>query len=183
MDSVTDPSLRQLLDSARNAHSNRSRAGFGSLHRHRSEDASLIGLLANLAECNAFIVIRLMSGAERRGRLVNAGTGAVELRTSQSGLSLIRTSAITSVRSATPLLLDGDGRPRNSLSWFTALATHLDRNDELALLTNNEMVSGTVEGLSRSLLVLATTDGGAIYAVVDAIEEVSISVPGSMRHD
>mgnify|MGYP000117587093 CR=1 FL=1 len=53
MEAVTDPAHRLLLDSARSSDSSRSRAGFGALQRHRTEDATLIGLLANLAECNA----------------------------------------------------------------------------------------------------------------------------------
>jgi hypothetical protein len=48
---------------------------------------------------------------------------------------------------------------------------------------SNNLISGNVRSLSRSLLALSTPDNGVFYAVVDAIDEVSISVPGSIRHD
>jgi len=183
MDTISDPALRQLLNSARSADSARSRAGFGSLHRHRAEDASLVGLLVNLAECNAFVSLATTSGTERRGRIIIAGTGGIVLLTSSSTRSLIRFSAIASVRSATPLRLDGDGSPHESISWPTLIASQADHGDDLSVSSNNQFVFGTVRSLSRSLLILDTPDGGVFYAVVDAIDELSISVPGSIRHD
>ena len=183
MDAVTDPALRQLLDSARTADSSRSRAGFGALHRHRGEDATLVGLLANLAECNAFVTLTTKNGSERRGTILTAGPGGIELATSPSVTTLIRTCSISSVRSATRLHLDGDGAPQTSHSWPTLLALRIDRDDRLSVATSNNLVSGNVRSLSRSLLALSTPDNGVFYAVVDAIDEVSISVPGSIRHD
>ncbi len=183
MDAVTDPALRQLLDSARSADSSRSRAGFGALHRHRGEDATLIGLLANLAECDAFVALTTKNGSERRGTIITVGPGGIELVSSSSVTTLIRTSSISSVRSATRLHLDGDGAPQTSHSWPTLLASRIDRDDRLSVAVSNNHISGTVRSLSRSLLVLTTPDSGVFYAVVDAIDEVSISVPGGIRHD
>jgi hypothetical protein len=183
VDAVTDPALRQLLDSARSADSSRSRAGFGALHRHRGEDATLIGLLANLAECNAFVALTTKNGSERRGTIITVGPGGIELVSSSSVTTLIRTSSISSVRSATRLHLDGDGAPQTSHSWPTLLASRIDRDDRLSVAVSNNHISGTVRSLSRSLLVLTTPDSGVFYAVVDAIDEVSISVPGGIRHD
>ncbi len=183
MDAVTDPALRQLLDSARSADSSRSRAGFGALHRHRGEDATLIGLLANLAECNAFVALTTKNGSERSGTIITVGPGGIELVSSSSVTTLIRTSSISSVRSATRLHLDGDGAPQTSHSWPTLLASRIDRDDRLSVAVSNNHISGTVRSLSRSLLVLTTPDSGVFYAVVDAIDEVSISVPGGIRHD
>jgi hypothetical protein len=183
VDAVTDPALRQLLDSARSADSSRSRAGFGALHRHRGEDATLIGLLANLAECDAFVALTTKNGSERRGTIITVGPGGIELVSSSSVTTLIRTSSISSVRSATRLHLDGDGAPQTSHSWPTLLASRIDRDDRLSVAVSNNHISGTVRSLSRSLLVLTTPDSGVFYAVVDAIDEVSISVPGGIRHD
>lgn len=183
MDAISDPALHQLLHSARSADSARSRASFGSLHRHRAEDASLVGLLVNLAECNAFVSLVTTSGTERRGRIIIAGTGGIMLLTGNTSRSLIRLSAIASVRCATRLRLDGDGSPHESTSWPTLIASHVDDGDDLSLSRNNQFVFGTVRSLSRSILILDTHDGGVFYAVVDAIDELSISVPGSIRHD
>jgi hypothetical protein len=183
VDAVTDPALRQLLDSARSADSSRSRAGFSALHRHRGEDATLIGLLANLAECNAFVALTTKNGSERRGTIITVGPGGIELATSSSVTTLIHTSSISSVRSATRLHLDGDGAPQTLHSWPTLLASRIDRDDRLSVAISNNHISGTVRSLSRSLLVLTTPDSGVFYAVVDAIDEVSISVPGGIRHD
>ena len=183
MDAITDPALRQLLDAARSADSSRSRAGFGALHRHRGEDATLIGLLANLAECNAFVTLTTKNGGERRGTILTVGPGGIELAAGSSATSLIRTSSISSVRSTTRLHLDGDGAPQTSHSWPTLLASRIDRDDRLSVAIGNDLISGNLRSLSRSLLALSTPDTGVFYAVVDAIDEVSISVPGSIRHD
>ena len=111
------------------------------------------------------------------------GPGGIELVVSSSVTSLIRTSSLSSVRSATRLHLDGDGAPQTSQSWPTLLASRIDRDDQLSVAISNDLISGNVRSLSRSLLALSTPDNGVFYAVVDAIDEVSISVPGSIRHD
>ncbi|CAB4614848.1 unannotated protein [freshwater metagenome] len=183
MDAVTDPALRQLLDSARRADSARSRAGFGALHRHRGEDATPLGLLANLAECNAFVLLSMRGGFERRGTISTAGPGGIEVVTSTSVTSLIRTASISSVRSATRLRLDGDGAPQTSHSWPSLLALRIEHDDQLSVVINKELITGRVRSLSRSLLALDTPDNGVVYAVVEAIDEVSIRVPGSIRQD
>lgn len=183
MDAITDPALLQFLDAARASDSARSRAGFGALHRHRAEDATLLGLLTNLAECEAFVTLRTTAGIDRRGTVTTAGPGGVVMAQSRSSETIIRTSAIASVRSATPLRLDGDGIPATSKSWPTLLASHIESNDEVTITISGANVTGQVRNISRSLLILETPDGGVFYAVVDAIDEVSINVPGSIRHD
>ena len=183
MDAITDPTLRMFLDAARASDSARSRARFGALHRHRAEDATLLGLLTNLADCGAFVTIRTSAGINRRGTITAAGPGGVVIAQSPNFETILRTSAIASVRSATPLRLDGDGVPLMSTSWPTLLASHIDSNDEVTVTISGVQISGQVRNMSRSLLILTSPDGGVFYAVVDAIDEVSISVPGSIRHD
>jgi hypothetical protein len=139
--------------------------------------------LANLAECNAFVTLTTKNGSERRGTIITVGPGGIELAVSSSVTSLIRTSSISSVRSATCLHLDGDGAPQTSHSWPTLLASRIDRDDQLSVVISNDLISGNVRSLSRSLLALSTPNNGVFYAVVDAIDEVSLSVPGSIRHD
>ena len=183
MDTISDPALRQFLDAARASDSARSRAGFGALHRHRADDATLLGLLTNLAECGACVAIRTKTGIDRRGTIIAAGPGGVVIARNRTTEALLRTSAIASVRSATPLRLDGDGIPATSTSWPTLLASHLEVGDELTITISGKHATGRVRSMSRSLLILETPDSGVFYAVVDAIDEVSISVPGSIRHD
>jgi len=183
MEAVTDPALRQLLDSARSSESSRSRAGFGALQRHRTEDATLVGLLADLAECRAFVALTTITGTERRGTISRAGLFGIVLQKSQTDASLIRTAAIASVRSVSHLRLDGDGFPQASTSWPTFVSSHIELGEEISLMVSTQHVTGNVVSLNRSLLILDTPDGGLFYAVVDAIDEVSIRVPGSIRHD
>ncbi|MCX6509449.1 MAG: hypothetical protein NT081_01380 [Actinobacteria bacterium] len=180
---MTDPALRQLLDSARSSDSSRSRAGFAALHRHRADDATLVGLLANLAECKAFVSVTTTTGAELLGTIAVSGLCGIVLEKSQSDASLIRTAAIASVRSVSHLRLDGDGIPQASTSWPTFLSSHIELGEEISLMVSAQHLTGNVVSLNRSLLVLGTPDGGAFYAVVDEIDEVSIRVPGSIRHD
>jgi len=183
MEAVTDPALRQLLDSARSSDSTRSRAGFAALHRHRADDATLVGLLANLSECKAFVALTTTTGAERWGTVAMSGLCGIVLQKSQSDASLIRTAAIASVRSVSHLRLDGDGIPQASTSWPTFVSSHIELGEEISLMVGTHFVTGNVVSLNRSILILDTPDGGAFYAVVDEIDEVSIRVPGSIRHD
>jgi hypothetical protein len=112
-----------------------------------------------------------------------SGLCGIVLQKSQSDASLIRTAAIASVRSVSQLCLDGDGTPQASTSWPTFVASHIELGEEISLTVNTQHVAGRVIGLNRSLLSLATPNGGAFYAVVDEIDEVSVRVPGSIRHD
>ena len=86
-------------------------------------------------------------------------------------------------------LLDSQGQAINSNRTQTGMLAALARTSGpgqdpyVTVAISNNLISGNVRSLSRSLLALTTPDNGVFYAVVDAIDEVSISVPGSIRHD
>ncbi len=178
-----DQSLRRLLDAARIDAAVRSRSGVAALRQRRSEDASLTGLLANLAERAAPVTISTTSGIERRGVIRVAGHHGIILENSGGIASLMRATAIASIRTQRFHDLHGDGSPASTMSWPTMIASLVEPDDEVSITIARETTRGRVRSISRSLVIVTTPEGAAVYAVVDGIDVVSPSVPGVIRHD
>lgn len=183
MDATADPALRQLLDSARISDAIRSRSGFGALCDHLADDASLAGLLANLSDLAYSVALTLTSHRERIGRIELVGTSGLVLRSSTGTRSLLQMNAIASLRTSERCQLSGDGRIDTSCSWSTMVASFIESSDDITVSVGGQNCNGRVIACSRAVLALNTPSNGSFYAVVDAIEEVSLSVPGSIRHD
>ena len=183
MSPETEPALRQLIDSAHSADSIRSRSGVAALRSHRAEDASLVGLLSNLADSETLVAVTTTTGAERRGLIKVVGSNGFTLLSPNQASSLFRLSAIASLRHLGTMRFDGDGAPNTTMSWPTMVAAFIDPLDEVVLTLGHHQVVGLVRSISRSILQIATPGKQTFYAVVDSIDGLSLNDPGSMRQD
>jgi hypothetical protein len=169
-----DPALRQFLESALADDAARSRAGVGALRERRAEDATLVGLLANLADHGDEVLIGTTTGHTRRGRLTTVGPGGAVVRTTTGACTAIRTASIAFVRSATGVRIDGDGRPSTTMSWPLLVATVVEAGDDVLITIAGTAVQGRLRSLSRAIAAIDTADRGVIYAVLEAADEVSV---------
>lgn len=183
MRDATDPALRALLDSARESEAIRSRSGFDALRRHAAEDATVAGLLANLRDLKMTVTISTSSGSAHRGRVINVNSAGVVLQITPQRRSLIRLCVISTIRTADRCDLAGDGDKAKVVSWPTLVASFLDEADVVTITYQGVFISGQLVSISREVLALRPPNGFTTYAVVDSIDEVSLSEPGSIRHD
>jgi hypothetical protein len=172
-----DPDLRQFLESAMADDAARSRAGVGALRERRSEDATLVGVLANLADLDDDVLVTTSTGHVRRGRVGLVGPGGAVLHTATNTICALRTGAIASVPSAGGARIDGDGRTSTSLSWPLLVATIAEVGDDVSVVVAGTSTRGRLRSLSRSVAVLDTVDGGAVYVALDTVDEVAATSP------
>jgi len=183
MDTVADPAFRQFLDAARTADAIRSRSGRSALREHLADDASVPGLLANMSDRGIAVVLTTTTGRERRGILELVGDTGVVLRSPTGIRSILQLRLVASIRTMEPSHFAGDGRVDTSRSWSTMVASFVEVEDEVTVVVGGQVITGLMVNCSRSLLTVRLSSDGWDYAVVDAIEEVSLNVPGSIRHD
>jgi hypothetical protein len=183
MDTTADPAFRQFLDSARIAEAIRSRSGRSALREHLADDASVPGLLANLSDRGVAVALTMTSGRERHGFLELVGDTGIVIRSLTGIRSILQLRLVASIRTSEPSYFAGDGKVDISRSWPTLIASLIEPSDEVTVVGGGQMITGFIVSCSRSLLTLCLPSGNWHYAVVDAIEEVSLNVPGSIRHD
>jgi hypothetical protein len=81
------------------------------------------------------------------------------------------------VRSAGGARIDGDGRTSTSLSWPLLVATIAEVGDDVSVVVAGTSTRGLLRSLSRSVAVLDTVDGGAVYVALDTVDEVAATSP------
>ena len=188
MDDQIDPQIehtidvRRLLDESIATDSARTRASIDAIRSRHAEDASVTGLLANLADLSVEVAITTVDGSIRRGRISTVSNGGIALRSAFAAVA-IRCSAITAMRVMGGLRLDGDGSAVSAMSWPTFVASIVEPGDELSISIGGDSVQGRMRSISRAIIQLEIPDGSVAYVVLDAATEVSVSVPGSIRHD
>ena len=174
--------MRRLLDESVAADSARSRSSIDALRNRHAEDASVVGLLANLADLAVEVAITVTDGSVRRGRITTVTLGGATVTTPTS-VTILRSSAIVSIRVIDGLHLDGDGHAISSMSWPTFVASIIEPGDDVAISVPNAVVCGRMRSISRAIIRLDIADGSVAYVALDAVTEVSVRVPGAIRHD
>jgi hypothetical protein len=169
-----DPDLRRFLESAVADDSARSRAGVGALRERRAEDATLVGVLSNLADRGDDVIVTA-GGHGWRGRIALVGPGGVVMRSAAGSVRAVRTGAITAVRVASGARVDGDGPSSSRLSWPLLVASITEPGDDVQVTVTGESTFGRLRGLSRSIAAIDTVDGGAVYVVLDAVDAISVA--------
>lgn len=172
-----DDALHDLLTHALATDAVRSRAGRGALRELAAEDATITGLLVDLAD------------DRRRVRLVVGGTpvSGVLVRVWSEGAlllgpghrTLVRIAAIELVASPDGVGLDGDERTTTTRSWLALLHEHLERGDVAELVANGTRLRGTVSSIGLEVVAMATPEGSTNYARTDCIDVVVVADPSS----
>jgi|GEM_PF-1731181 len=177
-----DSDLRQLLHDSQAQAAVRSRAGIGALQERHGEDATVLGLLANLVDLATPIALTTVRGLTVHGIVAATVSGGVAIECND-GLRLVRSETIAAVRCSEGIRLDGDGQSIRAMSWPTLIASFLEPGDQIATTVGGSIVRGELQSLSRSVLQLRLVDHSRAYIVLVSIEELSVNEPGSIRHD
>jgi hypothetical protein len=177
--------LTRLIAEVRTDDAVRARARERSLRQQATEEATLAGLLADLAEEQAEVTVRLRSGRVAQGRPVAVGTDFVVLRSGATGEVLLALPAISGVRRRPgERAPDTTGRrpPPKAASLAAYISSVAPERPRVAVTLSGE--PGSLAGELRSggldvLTILLDGDPPAIaYLAVDSLESLSVSPPG-----
>lgn len=145
------------------------------LRQAADEDATLAGILVDLAERADVVVIRTVAGRTHRGRVRAVGEDFTALATG-AGDVLVRHDAVVSVRP--------DGAPVHGADRARALAMGLaealavvagERPRVLVVGPDGTATAGELRTVGRDVVVLHQAEGqGAVYLPVAAAAEVTV---------
>lgn len=146
-----------------------------ALAEHGAADATLAGVLVDLAERGARALVTTIAGSHHRGTVVEVATTWVALHTARVELVLLRTAHIATI--------EGAGGPAAIVAASsirtTGLAAMLDRCVELdmTIRCGAVVVVGELRSVGADVAAVRRGDGTLVQVSIDAIDEVV--VPGA----
>jgi hypothetical protein len=158
----------------------RARARTAWLARQADEEATFVGVLADLAERRRAVVVETASARRHHGAVQVVGRDFCALRTDRSVEVLVRHAFVVSVRPA-------PGEPR--ASGDRLLAPVVTFRDALAVLADagarihttgwgGVTLSGELQRVGRDVLCLRSDDRGVCYVRLASLGEVSVVESG-----
>jgi len=144
------------------------------LRRQADEEATLAGVLVDLAEQGRPVTLHVANGRRHRGRIVMVGADVVELQSSVGEQVIVALDALDSVRPQA----DGDGVSGSPVITGVSLVEVVGRLAErrervLVVARNGEATSGELTAVGRDVLTLALDGGGVAYLSLLVLAEVS----------
>jgi hypothetical protein len=178
--------LTRLVGDVRATDAARARSRERSLRQQATEDATLEGLLADLADEGAEVSVRLRSGASASGHIVGLGSDFFVLEGDAVGPAVVVSRpAVSSVRRRPGDRgpdTTGDQARAQAVSLTAYLAGLAPEHPRLAAIVSGESrpVVGELRSAGRDVLTVVV-DGDppvTVYLAVVSLESVAVSPPG-----
>jgi hypothetical protein len=147
------------------------------LERQATEDATLLGVLIDLAERSRPVAVRSSGGRTARGRVVALGADFVAVREERLGDVLIPTRAIATVRAAPGDVSTVGNRPASLVVVLAEALLELAADRPTVLLSAaNEEHRGNLRSVGRDVLALMIEGERreTIHVAIDAIDHLVI---------
>ena len=150
------------------------------LRRQAEEEATLAGVLVDLAEQGRAVSVQTAAGHHHRGRITIVGRDLVGLSSPEGLVALVRLGAVVAVRPqpGTPKVT-GDG-PLDLTTTLRRELTelHHDRARVVLTLPGAQTVVGALEGVGLDVVSVTTDGGGQTYVPLCSVLEVSLPESG-----
>jgi hypothetical protein len=172
-----DPAIERWLAELRTEEAARSRSRVGALRSQAAEDATVIGVLADLAEREAQVLVTTTSGRRHRGEVLVVGPDALVLRLGRQEWLVTRLATVASVRMVGGDPVNGEGSMTTTSRFGRILGAATRPGEWLRVSVGGEAFGGSVVAVSGEVLVLRLDNGDLTYVNLDAVEEVSL-LPG-----
>ena len=169
-----DPALDLWLSELRSDEAARARARVGSLTAHAAEDATIVGVLGDLLERAATVVLTTTHGRRHRGQVLVVGPDAVVLRVARDEWLVTRLATVASVRMVGGDAVTGEAGPSTTSRFARILSAAAHPGEWLRLSVGGEVLAGTVVSFSGEVAVLRLENGDLSYVNLDAVEEASL---------
>jgi hypothetical protein len=169
-----DPALERWLSELRSEQAARSRARVGALKAHAAEDATVVGVLADLLERGAQILVTTTTGRRHRGEVLIVGPDALVLRVGAQESLVTPISSVASVRMVGGDPVHGEGSVSTTSRFGRILAAAAQPGEWMRVAVGGEAFGGTVVGISSEVAVMRLDNGDVTYVNLAAVEEVSL---------
>lgn len=170
----TDPALERWLSELRTDEAARSRAAVGAMKAQAAEDATVVGVLADLVEREAQVLVTTTTGRRHRGEVLLVGPDALVLRVGVREWLVTRIAAVASVRMVGGDPVNGEGSATTTSSFGRILGAAAPPGEWVRISVGGEAFGGTVVTMSAQVGVLRLDNGDLTYVNLDAVEEASI---------
>jgi hypothetical protein len=177
---VADDPLLELLDEARADGAGDARERQRSLRRQAEEDASLAGMLLDLAETGSTVTLRTVTGGVHHGPVVAVGADFCVLRSDHGADVFVPMKAVATLRphpGERHPAPSGDRSPPSELHLLDLLGTMAPDRPRIAVGTlDGEQVPGQLRAVGRDVVTLALdADRRALcYLSASSICEVAV---------
>jgi hypothetical protein len=178
-----DDGLARLGDDERSDRAARARSREHWLRRQANEEATLAGVLVDLAERGDRVAVATVAGRRHRGWLHSVGADFCTLLGDDAQQVVVRHGALASVRPEPGQpFAGGDRQVVGGRTLADHLATLADHRPRVLVTTiaPDESIGGVLVSVGRDVLVVAL-DGharGLAYVPVASVAEVSLPVSG-----
>jgi len=180
-----DADLARLVADTRVEDAARARVRERNLRAAAVTDATLVGIVLDLAERGDPVTIRTTSGRTLSGRITLVAHDAVALETGPSGTTFVRFAGITSVRrhdggrAPEP---SGDRTPRQAATLAALLADLAPLHPRVALAVTGEpaVVSGEMRAAGVDVVTVRLAGDPAVtaYFATAQLSEVTVFASG-----
>jgi len=175
---VTSPNDRDFEGwraSSAIAEAARSRRRTASWSLHGSADASLSGVLLDLAERGSEVVISLVNDHSHRGVVLAVASTWAMLRTNAGARVAMRLRAIAAIDCTGQRSSFGERCAPITTGFVPMLDGTVEPGEQLTVWCGPQRLSGELVGLGDELMVLNVNASTLRYVSIDAIDEVVIA--------
>lgn len=146
------------------------------LRQAAEEDTLLAGVLLDLSERGATVVVHGVSGRTHRGQVRGVGEDFVAVRTAQADV-LLRHDAVVAIRADGVPVGGSDRAHALDLGLAEAVAALAgERPRVLVVTTDGTGMAGELRSAGRDLLTLRLDDGaGTVYVPLASLAEVAVT--------
>jgi len=146
------------------------------LRQAADEEATVAGVLLDLAERADRVVLTGVAGRIHRGAVRGVGEDFVALRTA-GGDVLLRHDAVLAIRAEGPPPSGADRAPALAMGFAEAVAALAgDRPRILAVARDGAGIAGVLRGAGRDVATVLLDDGGGTaFVPLDALAELRVT--------
>jgi hypothetical protein len=174
----TDEALDAWIAELRTDTAARSRSAVGAMKAVAADDATVVGVLADLRERDAQVLLTTTAGRRHRGQVLLVGPDALVLRVGTGEWLVTRLASVASVRMVGGDLVSGEGSPSSASSFGRILGAAATPGEWIRISTGGEAFGGTVVAVSAEVAVMRLDNGDLTYVNLDAVEEASLTSGG-----
>lgn len=174
-DGSVDGAVERWLAEVRVDAAARERAAVAGLRALAAEEATLAGVLVDLATRGEAVSLVMRSGKQHRGhvRLVAPDAVVVALETRQ--WLVARLAAVAALRTVQSPPVPGEAEP-STLTRFVRIASALAAPGDWVVITSGASTfGGTMESAGEDVVVLRLDNGDRAYVALADADELSLS--------
>lgn len=168
--------IDRWLGEVRSDEAARSRSRVGALRSHGGEDATFVGVLADLVERRETVVVTTAHGRRHRVQVREVGPDAAVFVAGRGEWLVIRLDCVSAVRLLGGDAVHGEASMTTTASFGRLVARAAEPGDRLRFWLGGELVSGEVVSISSEVAVLRLDSADVTYVNLAVVEEAQISV-------